>query len=169
MDAEPLPLEHGFPVRLVVPGLYGYVSATKWLVELELGRFDEFDHYWRRRGWAQKAPIKTMSRIDTPRGLASVSGKVNIAGVAWAQTRGIDAVEVQIDDGPWRKAELANALNKNTWRQWRIEWDADKAGGGRHEIRVRATDGTGAIQTSDRAEPIPDGASGHHQVVVLVA
>jgi len=169
MNGEPLPLEHGFPVRLVVPGLYGYVSATKWLVELELGRFDEFDHYWLRRGWAQKAPIKTMSRIDTPRGLASVSGKVNIAGVAWAQTRGIDAVEVQVDDGPWRKAELANALNKNTWRQWRIEWDADKAGGGRHEIRVRATDGSGAIQTPDRAEPIPDGASGHHQVVVLVA
>jgi len=169
MNGEPLPLEHGFPVRLVVPGLYGYVSATKWLVELELGRFDEFDHYWLRRGWAQKAPIKTMSRIDTPRGLASVSGQVNIAGVAWAQTRGIDAVEVQVDDGPWRKAELANALNKNTWRQWRIEWDADKAGGGRHEIRVRATDGTGAIQTPDRVEPIPDGASGHHQVVVLVA
>jgi hypothetical protein len=98
-----------------------------------------------------------------------VSGKVNIAGVAWAQTRGIDAVEVQIDDGPWRRAELANALNKNTWRQWRLEWDADKVDGGRHEIRVRATDGTGAIQTADRAEPIPDGASGHHQVVVLVA
>ena len=167
MNGEPLPLEHGFPVRLVVPGLYGYVSATKWLTEIELSRFDEFDHYWRRRTWAVEAPIKTMSRIDTPKGLARVSGTTTIAGVAWAQTRGIDAVEVQIDDGEWQQAALAEALNDVTWRQWRFDWDAK--GAGQHQIRVRATDGTGAIQTADRAEPIPDGASGHHQIVVLVS
>ncbi len=167
MNGEPLPLEHGFPVRLVVPGLYGYVSATKWLTEIELSRFDEFDHYWLRRNWAAEAPIKTMSRIDTPRGLSRVSGTITIAGVAWAQTRGIDAVEVQIDDGAWERAELAEALNDVTWRQWKFDWDAK--GAGQHQIRVRATDGTGAIQTADRVEPIPDGASGHHQIVVLVS
>ena len=110
MNGEPLPIEHGFPARLVVPGLYGYVSATKWLTEIELTTFADFDHYWLRRGWAQKAPIKLMSRIDTPRGLAKVpAGMTAIAGVAWAQTIGIGAVEVNIDDGGWQPAELADA------------------------------------------------------------
>ena len=125
MNGEPLPIEHGFPARLVVPGLYGFVSATKWLTEIELTTFAEFDHYWLRRGWAQKAPIKLMSRIDTPRGLAKVAaGVVPIAGVAWAQTVGIQAVEVQIDDGDWQPAELADAPSNDTWRQWLYRWNA---------------------------------------------
>ncbi|MEQ8717979.1 MAG: molybdopterin-dependent oxidoreductase [Acidimicrobiales bacterium] len=166
MNGEPLPLAHGFPARLVVPGLYGYVSATKWLTEIELTTFDAFDHYWERRGWAREGPIRTQSRIDTPRGLQRVApGVVPVAGVAWAQTRGIAAVEVQVDDGPWMEAELADALNDTTWRQWVWRWNASP---GRHTLRCRATDGTGAIQTADRSEPIPDGATGHHEVVVLV-
>ncbi len=166
MNGEPLPIEHGFPARLIVPGLYGYVSATKWLTEIELTTFAEFDHYWSRRGWAERAPIKLMSRIDTPRGLAKVpAGMVPIAGVAWAQTVGIAAVEVNVDDAGWQPAELAAAPSKDTWRQWVHRWDATP---GRHSIRVRATDANGAIQTDERAEPIPDGASGHHQIIVIV-
>jgi DMSO/TMAO reductase YedYZ molybdopterin-dependent catalytic subunit len=166
MNGEPLPIEHGFPVRLVVPGLYGYVSATKWLTEIELTTFADFDHYWVRRGWAQRAPIKLMSRIDTPRGLGKVTaGTVPIAGVAWAQTIGIGAVEVRIDDGGWRPAQLGDVTTKDTWRQWLLPWEATA---GRHTITVRATDANGAIQTDERAEPIPDGASGLHQIVVIV-
>jgi DMSO/TMAO reductase YedYZ molybdopterin-dependent catalytic subunit len=166
MNGEPLPIEHGFPARLVVPGLYGFVSATKWLTEIELTTFADFDHYWLRRGWAQKAPIKLMSRIDRPRGLAMVpAGVVPIAGVAWAQTIGIQAVEVQIDKGGWQPAELAEAPSDDTWRQWVFRWNATP---GRHSITVRATDKNGAIQTSERAEPIPDGAAGHHQIIVIV-
>ncbi len=166
MNGEPLPIEHGFPARLLVPGLYGFVSATKWVTEVELTTFAEFDHYWLRRGWAQKAPIKLMSRIDTPRGLAKVqAGVVPVAGVAWEQTVGIQAVEVQIDDGPWQPAELADAPSNDTWRQWVYRWNATP---GRHAITVRAIDNNGAIQTPERAEPIPDGAAGHHQIVVIV-
>jgi len=166
MNGEPLPIEHGFPARLLVPGLYGFVSATKWVTEIELTTFAEFDHYWLRRGWAQKAPIKLMSRIDTPRGLAKVAaGVVPVAGVAWEQTVGIQAVEVQIDDGPWLFAELADAPSNDTWRQWLYRWNATP---GRHSITVRAIDKNGAIQTPERAEPIPDGAAGHHQIVVIV-
>ncbi|MDX1448070.1 MAG: sulfite oxidase [Acidimicrobiia bacterium] len=166
MNGEPLPLEHGFPARLIVPGLYGYVSATKWLAEIELTRFDQFDHYWVDRGWAQRAPIKTQSRIDTPAALARIpAGQTAVAGVAWAQTRGISRVEVRIDDGPWQDAELAEELNDVTWRQWRLAWDATP---GRHQITVRATDGTGSVQTEERARPIPDGATGWHSIVVLV-
>jgi DMSO/TMAO reductase YedYZ molybdopterin-dependent catalytic subunit len=166
MNGEPLPIEHGFPVRLVVPGLYGYVSATKWLTEIELTTFAEFDHYWLRRGWAQKAPIKLMSRIDTPRGLGNVAaGTVPIAGVAWAQTIGIGAVEVRIDEGEWQPAQLGDVTTTDTWRQWVLPWEATT---GRHSISVRATDANGAIQTEERAEPIPDGASGLHSIVVIV-
>jgi DMSO/TMAO reductase YedYZ molybdopterin-dependent catalytic subunit len=166
MNGEPLPIEHGFPARLVVPGLYGFVSATKWVTEIELTTFAGFDHYWLRRGWAQKAPIKLMSRIDTPRGLAKVpAGVVPVAGVAWEQTVGIQAVEVQIDDGPWQPTELAGAPSNDTWRQWVYRWNATP---GRHAITVRAIDNNGAIQTPERAEPIPDGAAGHHQIVVIV-
>jgi DMSO/TMAO reductase YedYZ molybdopterin-dependent catalytic subunit len=166
MNGEPLPLRHGFPARLIVPGLYGYVSATKWLSQIELTRFDQFDHYWVPRGYAVEAPIKTASRIDTPKGLARVpAGPTPIAGVAWAQTRGIDAVEVQVDDGEWQPAELAEQLNDAVWRQWVLRWDATP---GRHTVRVRAIDGTGAIQTEERSEPLPDGSSGLHQIVVLV-
>ena len=166
MNGEPLPIEHGFPARLIVPGLYGFVSATKWLTEIELTTFDEFDHYWLRRGWAQRAPIKLMSRIDTPRGLAKVpAGVVPIAGVAWEQTVGIAGVEVAVDDGPWQPADLADVTTNDTWRQWVYRWNATP---GRHSVKVRAIDNAGAIQTVDRAEPIPDGASGHHQIVVIV-
>ena len=166
MNGEPLPIEHGFPARLIVPGLYGFVSATKWLTEIELTTFAEFDHYWLRRGWAQRAPIKLMSRIDTPRGLAKLpAGVVAVAGVAWEQTVGIAGVEVAVDDGPWQPADLADVTTNDTWRQWAYRWNATS---GRHSLKVRAIDNAGAIQTADRAEPIPDGASGHHQIVVIV-
>ncbi len=166
MNGEPLPLEHGFPARLIVPGLYGYVSATKWLKEIELTTFADFDHYWVDRGWAAEAPIKTQSRIDTPGPLARIaSGPRAVAGVAWAQTRGIEKVEVRIDDGDWQETELAPELNDTTWRQWRIAWEATP---GRHDLACRATDATGEVQTQERARPIPDGASGWHSIVVLV-
>jgi DMSO/TMAO reductase YedYZ molybdopterin-dependent catalytic subunit len=171
MNGELLPVQHGFPARLIVPGLYGYVSATKWLEEIELTRFDAFDQYWVARGWVDDAPIKVQSRIDTPKGLATVpAGTVAVAGVAWAQTRGIAAVEVQVDDGDWQQATLAEELNVNTWRQWSFAWDATP---GRHELRVRATEQgrngeIGPIQTDERAEPFPSGATGHHQIVVIV-
>ena len=166
MNGEPLPLAHGFPVRMIVPGLYGYVSATKWLVDIELTTFEAFDAYWVRRGWSQQAPIKTESRIDTPRSGATVQpGVVQVAGVAWAQHRGIEAVQVRVDDGPWSAARLAAADTVDTWRQWVYPWAAMS---GRHSLSVRATDGTGAVQTPLEAEPVPNGASGDHTISVTV-
>ncbi len=166
MNGEALPVRHGFPARLVVPGLYGYVSATKWLQQIELTRFDAFDQYWVPRGWDAEGPIKTSSRIDTPKGLGRIpAGTTAIAGVAWAQTRGIDKVEVRVDDGEWEEAQLADQLSDDTWRQWMLPWEATP---GQHTVTVRATDGTGAIQTEERSEPIPSGSTGLHQVVVLV-
>lgn len=166
MNGEPLPARHGFPARLVVPGLYGYTSATKWLTELEVTTFAAYDAYWVRRGWARRAPIKTMTRIDTPRGLSRLRvGPVAIGGVAWAVHRGVDAVEVRIDDGPWRRARLGAVPSADTWRQWVLDWDAPP---GRHTITARAVDGTGRVQTDRRAPPIPDGASGWHTIVVNV-
>ncbi len=170
MNGEPLPLDHGFPVRLIVPGLYGYVSATKWLTEIELTTFDDFQQYWVPRGYAERAPIKLMSRIDSVDGLGtlirSADGTAVIGGVTWAQTRGISAVEVQVDDGPWQSCELGAALNDDTWRQWAFRWTPRTTG--RTSIRCRATDGDGVIQTAERSEPLPNGASGHHQIVVFV-
>jgi DMSO/TMAO reductase YedYZ molybdopterin-dependent catalytic subunit len=170
MNGEPLPLEHGFPVRLIVPGLYGYISATKWLTEIELTTFEDVEQYWVPRGYADRAPIKLMSRIDSVDGLGTLSratdGTVAIGGVAWAQTRGISAVEVQLDDGPWRPCELGEALNDETWRQWAFRWTPLATG--RTSIRCRATDGDGVIQTTERSEPLPNGASGHHQIVVFI-
>jgi len=167
MNGEALPLEHGFPVRMIVPGLYGYVSATKWLVDLELTTFDAFTPYWAARGWAKQAPVKTQSRIDTPRAGASLrSGEVAVAGVAWAQHRGIDRVEVRVDDGPWVDAELAAEDTIDTWRQWVYRWDATA---GDHRLAVRATDGTGATQTSRVTPPAPDGATGDHTIAVILA
>jgi DMSO/TMAO reductase YedYZ molybdopterin-dependent catalytic subunit len=167
MNGEPLPLEHGFPVRMIVPGLYGYVSATKWLVELELTTFEAFDPYWVERGWAEQAPIKTQSRIDTPsQADRLLAGEVAIAGVAWAQHRGIEKVEVRIDDGPWRAAELGTADTEDTWRQWVLRW---RAVPGSHMLTVRAIDGTGALQTEEVAPPFPDGATGYHTIEVDVA
>ncbi len=166
MNGEPLPPEHGYPARLIVPGLYGYVSATKWLTEIELTTFDAFDHYWVPRGYASRAPIKQQSRIDSPRGLDRIpAGRTAIAGVAWAQTIGIEAVEVRIDDATWVEADLADELNDSTWRQWSLPWNATP---GRHTITVRCRDKNGTIQTDTRSEPLPDGASGHHTIVVLV-
>lgn len=167
MNGEPLPLKHGFPARLVTPGLYGYVSATKWLSEIELTTFEAFDQYWVRRRWAEHAPIKTQSRIDVPRGLSRLQpGRVAVAGVAWAQTRGIERVEVRVDDGPWVQARLAEQLNTMTWRQWHYEWDATP---GVHQLRARATDATGHTQQEERVPPFPDGATGWHTVSVTVA
>ena len=167
MNGEHLPPEHGYPARLLVPGLYGYVSATKWLKELELTTFDAFDAYWVQRGWAQEGPIKTMSRIDTPRPLANLAaGRVAVAGVAWAQHRGVAKVEVRVDGGPWAQARLADIDTYDTWRQWVYAWDAVP---GRHLLEVRATDGLGAIQPEPRSEPFPDGATGWHSTVVMVA
>ncbi|WP_116949657.1 molybdopterin-dependent oxidoreductase [Jiangella endophytica] len=166
MNGEPLPVEHGFPARLVVPGLYGYVSATKWVTELELTRFDRATAYWTDRGWAAKAPIKTASRIDVPGSFAELpAGRNIVAGVAWAQHRGISAVEVQVGDGDWRPTRLADEASADIWRQWLWEWDAEP---GNHTLRVRATDGAGDRQTDEQAPPFPDGSSGWHSVVVRV-
>lgn len=162
MNGEPLPIIHGFPARLVVPGLYGYVSATKWLSEITLTTQEDFDGYWIPRGWGKDGPIKTQSRIDVPRdGKTIPAGPAAIAGVAWAPHRSIDRVEVQVDAGPWIEAELTDEVSNNSWRQWMIEWDATL---GDHEVRVRATDGDGVTQTDVIARPDPDGATGHHTI-----
>jgi DMSO/TMAO reductase YedYZ molybdopterin-dependent catalytic subunit len=166
MNGEPLPFEHGFPVRLVVPGLYGYVSATKWVTELKVTTFAQDQGYWTPRGWSADGPVKTASRIDVPKvGQTVRAGRVAVAGVAWAQHRGIRAVEVQVDDGPWQQARLAAEPSIDSWRQWVLEWDAPA---GSHTIRVRATDGTGEVQTEVTARPDPDGATGWHTVTVRV-
>ncbi|GAA4248589.1 molybdopterin-dependent oxidoreductase [Dactylosporangium darangshiense] len=166
MNGEPLPIEHGFPVRMVVPGLYGYVSATKWLVELELSSFADFDAYWIKRGWAAKGPIKTESRIDAPRdGGNPRAGEITIGGVAWAQHRGISKVEVQIDQGPWQEATLLPVPSIDTWRQWTLKWSATP---GKHRLTVRATDNGGETQTNAVAPPDPDGATGWHSIEVDV-
>ncbi|WP_327256284.1 molybdopterin-dependent oxidoreductase [Streptomyces sp. NBC_01244] len=166
MNGEPLPFRHGFPVRMIVPGLYGYVSACKWLRELRLTTFAAYDAYWVRRSWARRAPVKTQSRIDTPRPFAEVAaGRVAVAGVAWAQHRGIARVEVRVDAGPWREARLGAADGDDTWRQWVWIWEAAPGG---HTLEVRATDRTGAVQTGERTGTLPDGATGWHAVTVRV-
>lgn len=166
MNGEPLPFEHGFPVRMVVPGLYGYVSATKWIVDFEVTKFSEFSAYWTDRGWSVEAPIKTSSRIDVPKGFATVkAGPAVAAGVAWAQRRGISKVEVKVDNGPWQPARLAPVDGPDTWRQWTFRWDATP---GTHKLTVRATDATGELQTDRQAPPRPNGSSGLHNTVVMV-
>ncbi|MCZ0983538.1 molybdopterin-dependent oxidoreductase [Streptomyces diastatochromogenes] len=166
MNGEPLPFDHGFPVRMLVPGLYGYVSACKWIEDIELTTFDAYDPYWVKRKWARRAPIKTQSRIDTPKPFARpAAGTVTVAGVAWAQRRGITRVQIRVDDGPWQDADLAAQAGVDTWRQWSYRWNATPGG---HNITVRATDGTGQAQTEQRTRTIPDGASGWHSVFVTV-
>ncbi|GHE64441.1 oxidoreductase [Streptomyces longispororuber] len=166
MNGEPLPFAHGFPVRMLVPGLYGYVSACKWIADIELATFDDYDTYWVKRDWARKAPVKTQSRIDTPKPFARLgAGTITIAGVAWAQHRGIDKVEIRVDDGPWQQADLAAEDTRDTWRQWSFPW---RAAPGSHTLAVRATDRTGTTQTQERTRTIPDGASGWHSVLVTV-
>ncbi|HUG33051.1 MAG TPA: molybdopterin-dependent oxidoreductase [Acidimicrobiia bacterium] len=168
MNGEPLPFEHGFPARLVVAGLYGYVSATKWLSAIDLTTWDGFDAYWVPRGWAKEAPIKTQSRIDTPGHSTQIApGRHVVAGVAWAPTRGISMVEVQLGEGqPWVEAELSEPLSDNAWVQWRVDWDVSRDG--RHLLRCRATDGDGQLQTSEVLPPAPDGATGWHTRPVFV-
>jgi DMSO/TMAO reductase YedYZ molybdopterin-dependent catalytic subunit len=166
MNGEPLPVDHGFPARIIVPGLYGYVSATKWLTRIELTRFDRAQGYWIPRGWSAQAPIKTASRIDTPFIDSSVkAGRRVIAGVAWAPTRGISKVEVRVNNDAWRPATLGPALAKTTWRQWWIDWDARP---GKVVLSVRATDGSGALQSSKSVPVEPNGAEGWHTINVAV-
>ena len=167
MNDAPLPRDHGYPARLIIPGLYGYVSATKWLASLQLTRFDQFQGFWVPLGWAQKAPILTQSRIDVPNDGANLTaGHTPIAGVAWAPDRGIKAVEVRIDGGDWAPAKLSTPISKATWVQWLYDWDAPT---GAHSIEVRATDGTGQVQTDEQSSPAPDGARGHHTIGVSVS
>ncbi len=162
MNDEPLPILHGFPARLVVSGLYGYVSATKWIESIELTTIEDFDGYWIPRGWSKLGPIKTQSRIDTPRRNQTISaGMVPIAGVAWAPNIGIEAVEVRIDGGEWMEASLGESLGVDAWRQWVLKWDATP---GDHRIDVRATDSSGYTQTETRTDVAPDGASGWHGI-----
>jgi len=166
MNGKALPPAHGFPVRTVVPGLYGYVSACKWITDIEVTTFAANHAYWTERGWSQQAPIKTESRIDVPSGQEAVrAGQTAIAGVAWAQHKGIDAVEVRVDSGPWRHATLAAVPGIDTWRQWSIDWNATP---GTHRIEARATDATGYTQTALTAPPEPNGATGYPVVMVTV-
>ncbi len=165
-NGEPLPVIHGFPARLVISGLYGYVSATKWLSNIRLDTWDNFDGYWIPRGWSKLGPIKTQSRIDVPSRRDVEAGPQAIAGVAWAGERGIDRVEVRIDDGDWQVCTLGEEMARTSWRQWKLDWDAQP---GRHVIQVRATDGDGQVQTSDLANVAPNGATGHHTIGVTVA
>ncbi|MCA1727960.1 MAG: sulfite oxidase [Actinobacteria bacterium] len=167
MNGDELPVKHGYPVRLVVPGLYGYVSATKWLTEIELTDWN-FDAYWIKRGWSKEGPIQTQSRIDTIKnGDELEAGTIKVGGIAWAPTRGIERVEVSTDDGKsWNGATLATQLDADVWRLWIYDWNASS---GEHTIKVRATDGNGETQTAETAPPIPSGATGYHAVTVTVA
>ena len=167
MNGAPLPAEHGYPARLIVPGLYGYVSATKWLSEIQLTTIEAFNGYWIDLGWAKNGPILTQSRIDVPADGSNLkAGPVQIAGVAWAPDRGVSKVEISIDGGPWQNTQLSRAISKATWVQWVLLWEATAGG---HSIEVRATDGTGEVQTADVTPPAPDGARGHDRVNVSVS
>ncbi|HEY4466042.1 MAG TPA: molybdopterin-dependent oxidoreductase, partial [Streptosporangiaceae bacterium] len=166
MNGTPLPVEHGFPARMVIPGLYGYVSATKWVTDIKVTTFQAEIAYWVQRGWSQQAPIKTESRIDIPfTGATLAGGRTAVAGVAWAQHRGIDAVEVRVDGGPWHQATLAAVPGIDTWRQWVWYWDATP---GNHTIEARATDATGRTQTALQAATTPNGATGYPTATVTV-
>ena len=175
MNGEPLPAKHGFPARLIVPGLYGYVSATKWLGEIELSTLDSFDSYWVRRGWAQQAPIKLQSRIDVPHAGATLApGNVRVAGVAWGGLSGVSGVQVrpgerssgaQPSEGGWINAVLSEELSDSSWRQWVVDWPATE---GAFRLEVRAIDRSGMVQTAEQMEPFPDGATGHHTIAVTV-
>lgn len=163
MNGEPLPIEHGFPVRTIVPGLYGYVSATKWVVDMEVTTFDRVTAYWTEKGWAEQGPVKIASRIDVPDQGDVPAGDVLCAGLAWFQHTGISKVEVQLDGGPWQEAQLAHAANTDTWVQWRRMLRLDE---GQHQIRVRAVDLEGNVQTGAIADVLPDGATGWHTIDV---
>ncbi|ABL84030.1 molybdopterin-dependent oxidoreductase [Nocardioides sp. JS614] len=168
MNGRSLTREHGFPARMVVPGLYGFVSACKWITRMTLTTYAEQQAYWTRRDWATDAPVRISSRIDTPRPLATVAaGRTVVGGVAWAQHQGgIDRVEVRVDGGPWQQARLGPSAGQDYWRQWYLPWTAEP---GRHSLAVRAVDGDGEVQTGARATPFPQGATGIQQIVVTVA
>jgi hypothetical protein len=161
MNGEALPPEHGFPVRMVVPGLYGYVSATKWVTDIEVTTFAERQAYWLQRGWSEKGPIKTGSRIDVPRSPGVSPGRLTVAGAAWSQPIGISAVEVRLDRGPWQPADLATEVGGDTWRMWRAEIDVPP---GAHTLQARAFDANGVPQTPDVRDVVPDGATGYPTV-----
>ena len=166
MNREPLPAEHGFPARLIIPGLFGYVSATKWVSSIELTTREAVDGYWIPLGWAKDAPILTQSRIDVPKSSATLPiGPTRVAGVAWAPDRGVTSVEVRIDDGDWLAAQVSRPISNATWVQWVLPWDATS---GHHSLEVRATDGAGGVQTAEVTPPAPDGARGHHRISVTV-
>ncbi|MBC7276224.1 molybdopterin-dependent oxidoreductase [Nocardioides sp.] len=166
MNGEVLSRSHGFPARLVVPGLYGYVGATKWVTKLTLTRYDTATAYWTDRDWATDAPIKLSSRIDTPRPLSNIpAGRTVIGGVAWAQQHGVAKVEVRVDGGRWQQAELGPDAGIDYWRQWYLPWVAEP---GSHQLAVRVTDRDGTLQSTDRATPFPDGSSGIQEIVVTV-
>jgi DMSO/TMAO reductase YedYZ molybdopterin-dependent catalytic subunit len=161
-NGEPLTVEHGFPVRMIVPGLYGYVSATKWVIDLEVTRFDDAQGYWTDKGWSAHGPVKLASRIDVPRGGSEIDhGDVTVAGTAWQQHTGVRAVEISVDGGAWRPTALARVPGVDTWVQWRTSVPLER---GDHQVRVRATSDAGDVQTSVRADPVPDGATGWHTV-----
>jgi hypothetical protein len=167
MNGEPLPVEHGFPVRMVIPGLYGYVSACKWLTGIEAATYEAYDAYWTQRGYAAQAPVKVESRIDTPSPLRAVpAGRRPVAGVAWAQGRGIGRVELKLDDADWAPARLSPADDADVWRQWVLPVDLAP---GPHQLTVRATTADGELQTDRRAGVVPDGATGWHSVRVVAA
>lgn len=166
MNGEPLPVDHGFPVRMVVPGLYGYVSATKWLTELKVTRFADDQGYWTPRGWTERGPIKLSSRIDVPRSGRQVpAGTVVVGGVAWAQHTGVGAVEVRVNRGPWQAAKLAAGISVDTWYQWQLGLDLSP---GQYDVQVRATDLAGLVQDEASRPPAPDGATGFHTIRVDV-
>lgn len=167
MNGEPLVVDHGFPARMLIPGQYGYVSACKWITEIEVTTFDAFDAYWVEREWDREAPIKVFSRIDTPIGLQQLTpGPRMVAGIAWAQTRGIATVEVKIDDADWVEAELSPEVNLDLWRQWMVPVDWDQ---GPHTIVCRATDQDGTTQPEERVPPFPNGATGWHNITATVS
>ncbi len=166
MNGKPLPFEHGYPVRMVVPGLYGYVSATKWVTELTVTRFDRAVAYWTQRGWSERGPVKLSSRIDVPRPFSTVkAGTVAVGGVAWAQHVGVSRVQVRVDGGAWNDARLGEDATIDAWRQWSWDWPATA---GQHTLTVRATDANGVLQTSTVSDVIPDGATGLHSIRVTV-
>lgn len=167
LNGEQLPVERGFPARLIVPGLFGFVSAAKWITDMRLSTYAEDLAYWTERDWATDAPVLTQTRVDVPGPLERVpSGTITIAGVAWAQHRGIKQVEVRVDDGDWNEAELATDGGVDLWRQWRFDWES--TGSGRHDVQVRSTDGNGDTQVEERTQPVPDGARGWHSIAFLV-
>ncbi len=161
MNGEPLAAQHGYPVRMVVPGLFGYVSATKWVTDLRLTTWEEFDGYWIPRGWSKLGPVKTMARIDTPRTGSDRSGEVAIGGVAWAVHRGIGRVQIRVDEGEWLDAELGGVPSNDTWAQWVYRFTGDP---GSYVVEARAIDKAGDIQPEEQAPPAPDGAQGYHRI-----